>query len=96
MESWNEEAFVMGQIVTQTAPEYEEYYFKASLSLDNKKYIVDRKEYNWNMWFVAIGGFSLMVKKTFASFVAPFTDKMFINAVLGSVFMMKKNRDPET
>ena len=47
------------------------------------------------MWFIAIGGFERTIKKLFGSVVTPFTNEMFINAVLGSIFMMKKNRDPE-
>ena len=47
------------------------------------------------MWFIAIGGMERTLKKIIGSIVAPFTEKAFINSVLGAIFMMKKNRDVE-
>ena len=47
------------------------------------------------MWFIAIGGMERTLKKLIGSIVAPYTEKAFINAVLGGLFMMKKNRDPD-
>ena len=47
------------------------------------------------MWFIAIGGFERTMKKLIGSVVSPFTEKMFVNAILGNLFLMKKNRDPQ-
>jgi hypothetical protein len=47
------------------------------------------------MWFIAIGGMERTLKKLIGSIVAPFTEKAYINSVLGGLFMMRKNRDPE-
>jgi hypothetical protein len=45
------------------------------------------------MWFIAIGGFERTIKKIISSIIAPFTERAFINSVLGGLFMMRKNRD---
>ena len=45
------------------------------------------------MWFAAIGGIENMYKRIFGIMVWRMTYHTFINAVLGALFLMKKNRD---
>ena len=55
---------------------------------------VSRSEFGFTMWFVAIGGIERSYKKIFSLIVKNVTSRMWINAILGSLFLMKKNRDP--
>lgn len=63
------------------------------LRLDDMRVSVSRREYDVAMWFIAIGGIERVYKKLFGFMVWGMTYKMFQNAVLGSLFLMKKNRD---
>lgn len=65
------------------------------LRLDDVTIKMKRSEYTFDMWFAAIGGIENMYKRIFGIMVWGMTYKTFINAVLGSLFMMKKGRDPE-
>ena len=47
------------------------------------------------MWFAAIGGLESMYRRIFGIMVWGVTYKAFINAVLGSLFYMKKGRDKD-
>jgi len=47
------------------------------------------------MWFAAIGGLESIYRKIFSIMVWGVTYKSFINAVLGSLFYMKKNREKD-
>jgi hypothetical protein len=44
------------------------------------------------MWFIAIGGFERSMKKLFGMFVGGITATSYNNALLGKLFMMKRNR----
>ena len=62
------------------------------MRLDDKVYTVKRQEYNWNMWFIAIGGFERSMKKLFGLFVTGVTNTSYTNSILGALFMMKQHR----
>ena len=86
----------MGTIKSNTKDMHDDelYYFKGYVSLDNKEFSIKREEYNWNMWLIAIGGFERALKKFFGMMVNPFVEDAFVNAMLGHIFLMKKNRNP--
>jgi len=44
------------------------------------------------MWFIAIGGFERSLKKLFGIFVSGITATSYQNALLGNLFLMKRNR----
>lgn len=70
-------------------------YFEMTFRLDDIAIRISRSEYTFNMWFAAIGGIENMYSRIFGIMVWGMTYKTFINAVMGSLFLMKKGRDPE-
>ena len=67
-------------------------FFKVVIRLDDRMYNLRRSEYDWNMWFIAIGGFERSLKKLFAMLVTGITATSYNNAMLGNLFMMKSGR----
>jgi len=70
-------------------------YFTARVKRDSTTMSAKRDEFDFTMWFVAIGGIERTYKKIFSLIVKNVTKRMWINAILGSLFLMKKNRDPD-
>jgi len=70
-------------------------YLSMYMRLDDVSIKIARNEYTFDMWFAAIGGIENMYSRIFGIMVWSMTYKTFINAVLGSLFLMKKHRDPE-
>ena len=68
-------------------------YMEINFLMDDIKVNIVRNEYTFEMWFAAIGGLESMYRRIFGIMVWGVTYKSFINAVLGTLFYMKKNRD---
>jgi hypothetical protein len=68
-------------------------YLSINFRLDDIKVRITRKEYTFEMWFAAIGGIESIYRRLFGVMVWGVTFKSFTNALLGSIFYMKKNRD---
>jgi hypothetical protein len=75
--------------------EWKNSYLSINFRLDDIKTRIVRKEYTFEMWFAAIGGLESIYRKIFSVMVWGVTKNSFINAVLGALFYMKRNRDKD-
>lgn len=90
----NSPTFKIGDIKNDYIHGGNDNYFTATVYRESKTMSVSRSEFGFTMWFVAIGGIERSYKKIFSLIVKNVTSRMWINAILGSLFLMKKNRDP--
>jgi hypothetical protein len=63
--------------------------------LDKMEKRVIRREMTSDMWFVYLGGLIYFLKHLFIIIVQSLTYKSTLNTVFGSLYLMKKGRDPE-
>jgi hypothetical protein len=67
------ETFSVGEVKEHEHKSTDQVLMKVTIRLDDKTSNVRRSEYNWNMWFIAIGGFERSMKKLFSIFVGGIT-----------------------
>jgi hypothetical protein len=60
---------------------------------DSTELLIERMEYGWSVWFMAVGGLAYFWKKLLGFIVYAFTYPLMINTLLGRLFFMKNNRD---
>jgi hypothetical protein len=61
--------------------------------MDNKDVTVVRTEYTYTNMFAEIGGLQRTIKSILYFLIGGMTYRRYVNAILGSLFYMKKNRD---
>jgi hypothetical protein len=68
-------------------------WFKAYVRMDNKEVTVVRTEYTYTNMFAEIGGLQRTIKSILYFLIGGMTWRRYVNAILGSLYYMKKNRD---
>jgi len=100
LKSWKEPIFSMGShrefnSIVEGDDKDGNIYLNILIRQDDLKVGVKRQEYTFDMWFIAIGGLERVWSRIFGMAVSAVSKPLMINAFLGSLFLMKNNRDAE-
>jgi hypothetical protein len=84
--------FAVGS-VREYASEVDDTFFKAIVRRDAVFTVTKRKPYTLQEWFGEIGGLDRMFTKVARWIIGGVAGRMWINAILGSLYMMKQGHN---
>ena len=85
----------MGDTISYEGKDPHKFLWKGIFRLDSKKYEVTEFNYTFLMWLASIGGIAKSIHFSLATFVAIVKEPMFVRAVLGNLFMLKRRGEKD-
>jgi len=70
-------------------------FYEIYIMQDSTELYVKRYEFGWSMFCMTVGGLAYFWKNFLGFLVHVFTYPLMVNTILGRLFFMKNNRDPE-